>query len=230
MKRIDNLVDRLRKLKVRKESAGLVRVLSSHRKDVANALEAFEMTWSGIEASEHVFGKEGAKGALAPCASAFAGASRAAKRIVEVIRDHPGRTPEARVDDGVSDLKTYAKEAQQGIGGFWKAAIDSRCDLAQATADIASLAGSRAGVDLEKRVKRVRTFGIPSSQEAMRELGEEFDALEREVAKAGVPASVIKFIQSARLGSASPKDLEQDEIRRFLDKTALWGRITVRLT
>lgn len=230
MRRIEKLVQRLRNLKAQKESAGLVRVFSSHDRDVANSLEVFEAAWSGIQASEMVFGEGGAKDALAPCATAFTGASRAAKRIIEVIRDNPERTPEARVGDGVSDIKTHAKEVQQGITGYWKAAIESRCELALATAAIASLSGSKSAWDIEKRVKRVRSVGIPSSQKAIRDLADEFAELEQDVGKAGIPEAVRHFIELARRGSASPKDLEDREIRQFLEKNALWGRITVRLT
>ena len=138
MKRIERLVERVRKLKVRKASAALVRVLSSHDKDVTNSLETFETVSSGIQASEAVFGEGGARASLTPCTTAFSGASRAANRIVEVIRAHPERTPEARIGDGVSDIKAHAKEAQQAITSFWKSAIDDRCKLAEATADIAS--------------------------------------------------------------------------------------------
>jgi hypothetical protein len=230
MKRIEKLAERLRKLRVRNDSAKLIEVLSSHENDVAKSLETFEAVWSGIEASKAVFGEGRAREALAPCAPAFSGASRAAKRVVEEIREHPERTHERRVGDGVSDIKAYAKEAQKCIAGFWNMAIDGRCELARATAAVASLAGSNTASDIEKRIKRVRAIGIPTSRDSVRQLVAELDALERDIARAGVPERVRLFMQSAWSGSASPKELEDEEIRRFLDRNALWARITVRLT
>jgi hypothetical protein len=230
MSRVADLCRRIESLERKKVHVVLVKALSTYDTDVETFAGALSSSATGAETVERVFGPQSAatlRGKLRDSAHKVA---RLASNLAKRIRANPAYVGKNEAGDAISDLKGLAPAAARMVADAWAKAMADRCELLRARIAVAELAGAGSGSELRRELDRLQSARLPSLHAEVQEVVEFFARADSAVAKVGASKRLSSFIEDATRGSASARDLDDSEVRAFLDAHRLWQRLTVKLT
>ncbi len=230
MSRVSDLCRRVESLERKKTQGVLLKALTTYDADVAKLLDGLSSSSRGTAIVESVFGPDAVtqlRGKLRDSAQKMA---RGASSLAKKIRANAAYVAKNEAGDAIADLKSHASTAARVVGDTWTKAIADRCGLLRARTTVAELAGAGAVSKIRREIEVLESRHLPSSTSEAKEIREAFVRAEATVAKVGASVRLSSFIEKAIKGSASARDLDDPEVREFLDAHHLWQRLTVKLT
>lgn len=230
MSRVADLCRRVESLERKKLHGVLVKALSTYDTDLEKLSSALSSNAAGVETVERVFGPEPAATLRGKLRDSSQKVARLASNLAKRIRANPAYVGKNEAGDAISDLKALAPAVARTVADAWARAMADRCELLRARIAVAELAGAGSGSELRRELDRLQSGRQPSSEAEVQGVVEFFARADSAVAKVGASQRLSSFVEEAMRGSASARDLDDPEVRAFLDENRLWQRLTVKLT
>lgn len=230
MTRIADLCRRVEALEGKRQRALLVKALSTYDADVEQVGKMLSAAESGTAAVERAFGAERATVLRARLRESSQKAGRLAATLAKRIRANEAYVGTNEAGNAVSDLKAVVPATRRIVTEAWAKALSDRCSLLGARLVVAEVAGAPQAAKLRFELDQMATVPFPSIEADLRKVVDFLSRAEKDVGAAGASENLSRFIESAMRGSASAHDLDDIEVRAFLDAHRLWPRLTVKLT
>ncbi len=128
-------------------------------------------------------------------------------------------------------IKDFAAASGKPVTDVWEKRVSEAIHAYEQVAKVAADRGLPGGRELEAKLTdlRNRTSRPPNDDNDARTFALKLGGLPQEVATLGLTGKAGDFLVAAAEGRASPRDLENPEVREFLDRYALWRSLHVSL-
>jgi hypothetical protein len=230
MNRIESLRMRLEGLEGKKQRATLVRALLAYDKDVAQVATDLGCSIAAASIIASTFGAGATKSVGERLSELQQRTSRVATTLAKKLRAEAAYAGSNKAGDAISDLKGNVAAAKKSVTEAWAKGMADRCALIQARLAVAEVAAANEVSQLRVEMGRIAVIALPMDGAEAKGVREFFARAESNLAKVGGSLRLSAFVDAAMRGSASAADLEDSEVRGFLDTYKLWPRITVKLT
>lgn len=230
MSRISDVCHRIEALEASRQRALLVNVLATYAADVGEVGNTLRAAQSGAATVERAFGTDTGTQLRGRLREPVQRTARAAAKLAKQIRANESFVGTNPAGNAVSDLKGLAAGARKAVADAWARALSDRCSLLRARLAVAEVAGASKAVPLRGELDRIATASFPSTAPELDSVIEFFTRADREVGAAGASEKLSAFIEAAMRGTADARELQEQEVRAFLEEHRLWSRLTVKLT
>jgi len=128
-------------------------------------------------------------------------------------------------------IKDFAAASGKPVTDVWEKSVSDAIHAYEQVSKVAADRGLPGGRELEAKLTdlRNRTSRPPHDDNDARTFALKLAGLPQEVATLGLTGKAGDFLVAAAEGRGSPRDLENPEVREFLDRYALWGSLRVSL-
>lgn len=134
-----------------------------------------------------------------------------------------------RADELLTNIVDSATGARDAVTREWKKRAEGQVGALRPLAKLAKEAGLAGADAIVVRLQMLEKLPVPSSPALAKQARSEFNAVATDVTKLELGGAAWDFLGRVVQGRAHPKDLENAEVRAFLDKHRLWNRLTVKL-
>jgi hypothetical protein len=156
-------------------------------------------------------------------------AAKEAKRLRRKLGEKVDFIADTKADEMLTRIVESATGARDAVTGEWKKRVSSRVSALRPIANVAKDAGLPGAEGIVARLQTLEKLPVPSSSALAREVQDEFASVATDVRKIGLGGAASEFLGRAIQGQACVRELENPEVRAFLDAHKLWDRLTVKL-
>ena len=134
-------------------------------------------------------------------------------------------------EERIIAIKDFAAASSKPVTEVWEKGVADAIHAYEQVSKVAADRGLPGGRELESKLSdlRNRTSRPPQDDDDARTFAVRLAGLPQEVATLGLTGRAGEFLVAAAEGRGSPRDLENAEVREFLDRYALWGSLRVSL-
>ncbi len=152
-----------------------------------------------------------------------------AKRLHKEIDEDPKKVKARATENKVIRLGDYADKATNQCRDIWNLNISNSVTKWEKLAIVVQSLGAKGGKEFKESVDNLKLQGIPQSDKEVQQVKAIKEKLEKSIAKLGLEGPFGQFLTSAAAGTASPRDLLNDEVKSKIDEYNLWDSFHVRL-
>lgn len=134
-------------------------------------------------------------------------------------------------EERIIAIKDFAAASGKPVTEVWEKSVADAIHAYEQVSKVAAERGLPGGRELEAKLTdlRNRISRPPHDDNDARAFALKLGGLPQEVATLGLTGKAGEFLVAAAEGRGSPRDLENHEVREFLDRYALWGSLRVSL-
>jgi hypothetical protein len=168
--------------------------------------------------------------AFSKTASAVRAASRQAASLKEKLESEFNEVGTSATEKKVTRLGDKAKEADDGVAKIWPKLMQQQISPYEALADVAAKLGLPGGLVLSEIMQRLRNHvsSPPTTKEDAESIKDDLAKLRTSIEGLGLEGDAGEFLVKAAQGTADPRDLYKEDVRRFFEDQELWNLIAVK--
>jgi hypothetical protein len=225
MTRLEQLKVHVEALPLKRERTRLVEQLRKYGTDLSKAREELVLAAAQTENARHVFPEI----PLRDVDESVKKAANAARKLRSILQNQIEDIRTAGVEKRVVTLKDYARSASTGGKEQWKGVLGKHIASLRPLVEVARDARLEGSEPLQRQLDALTSREAPRTPQDAMEIKARLEQLKVSVASLGLEDVAGRFLMRAVEGTARPKDLEDPEVRKALDRFQLWDRLSIRL-
>lgn len=225
MTRLERLKAQVEALPLKRERTHLVEQLRKYGTDLSKARDELVLATAQSENARHVFPTM----PLRDMDESVRKAANSARRLRATLEKHLEDISTQGVEKRVLALKELARDAVTGGKEQWKGFLGKRIASLRPIVEVARDARLEGSEALQRQLDALINREAPRTPQEASEIKARLEQLNASVASLGLEDAAGRFLMRAVEGNASPKDLEDPEVRKVLDRFQLWDRLSIRL-